>query len=159
YAALVAASIRALALTAPARADFVPIAALVAALGVLDKTAFLAARAEHYGTTVLCFAVTDAWLPAAMAVQLALWFWAGVSKLNHHFPTVVCVMTSNGPFTRFACLRRAMYRAYPHDLRPSRLATWLAHGGTALEVGVPIAFLATPLGVPPVAAIALALFL
>ena len=47
------------------------------------------------------------WIAGAKAVQLALWFWAGVSKLNHHFPAVVCVMTSNSPFTRFAWLRRA----------------------------------------------------
>jgi hypothetical protein len=31
-----------------------------------------------------------------------------------------------------------MYRDYPHDLRPSRLAEHLAHGGTALELGVPL---------------------
>ncbi|MBK6529013.1 MAG: DUF3556 domain-containing protein [Deltaproteobacteria bacterium] len=92
-------------------------------------------------------------------MQLALWFWAGVSKLNHHFPTVVCVMTSNGPLTRFPALRRRMYRDPPSDLRPSRLATVLAHAGTALELGVPIAFLLTPLGTPPVAAVLLMLAL
>jgi hypothetical protein len=66
-----------------------------------------------------------------------MWFWAGVSKLNHHFPTVVCVMTSNSPFTA-PWLRRRMYRAYPDDLRPSRLAIAMSHAGTALELGVPI---------------------
>jgi hypothetical protein len=94
-----------------------------------------------------------------MAVQIALWFWAGFSKLNHHFPTVVCVMTSNGPFTRFPWLRRRMYRDYPRDLRPSTLATLVGHAGTAMELGVPIAFLATPLGTPPVVAIVLMLLL
>jgi hypothetical protein len=90
-------------------------------------------------------------LAGAKAVQLSLWFWAGVSKLNHHFPTVVCVMTSNGPFTRFPWLRRRMYREFPGDLRPSRLATNMAHAGTVLEFSVPLAFLLTPLGTPPVA--------
>ena len=79
-----------------------------------------------------------AWVAGAKCVQLALWFWAGVSKLNHHFPAVVCVMTSNSPVLRLAWLRKRMYRRYPDDLRPSRLAEHVAHGGTALELAVPL---------------------
>lgn len=52
-----------------------------------------------------------------------------------------------------------MYRDYPRDLRPSRLAETLAHLGTALELSVPIAFLLTPLGQPPVVAVVLMLLL
>jgi len=162
YAALLAAAVRVLVAPAPGAAHFVPLAMVVPLLGVADKTTFLAARSEHYWVTIVCFALapsSSAWIAAAKAVQLALWFWAGVSKLNHHFPAVVCVMTSNGPFTRFAPLRRAMYRDFPRDLRPSRLATAMAHAGTALEMGVPIAFLLTPPGVRPVVAIALMLLL
>lgn len=92
-------------------------------------------------------------------MQLALWFWAGFSKLNHHFPAVVCVMTSNSPFTRMAWLRRRLYRNYPTDLRPSALAKGMAHAGTALELSVPLAFLLTPLGQPPWLAIGLMLML
>jgi hypothetical protein len=139
-----------------------PIVVQVALLGVLDKTIFLAARGEHYAVVLLCGAFapsTTSFLACAKAVQLALWFWAGVSKLNHHFPTVVCVMTSNGPFTRFAWLRRLMYRRYPDDLGPSTLAVAMSHMGTVLELGVPVAFLVTPLGTPPVVAIALMLAL
>jgi hypothetical protein len=57
--------------------------------------------------------------------------------MNHHFPAVVCVMTSNSPFTRFEWLRKLMYRRYPDDLRPSTLAVVMSHCGTALELGVP----------------------
>jgi hypothetical protein len=159
YLALLVACVRALVAPEPGYAHFVAIALLVPLLGVLDKTIFLAARAEHYWVTVACFAFAGNWIAGAKAVQIALWFWAGFSKLNHHFPTVVCVMTSNGPLTRFPWLRRRMYRDYPRDLRPSALANAMAHAGTLLEFGVPIAFLATPLGVPPVAAIALMLAL
>jgi hypothetical protein len=162
YFSLVVAAVRVLVSPAPGTADFVPLAVLVPLLGVADKTIFLAARAEHYWVTIACFAfapTTRAWVAGAKAVQLALWFWAGFSKLNHHFPTVVCVMTSNGPLTRFEWLRRRMYRDYPHDLRPSRLATLMAHAGTALELGVPLAFVLTPLGTPPVVAIVLMLLL
>ncbi len=91
--------------------------------------------------TIVCFAFAPNWIAGAKAVQIALWFWAGFSKLNHHFPSVVCVMTSNGPFTRFPWLRRRMYRDYPRDLRPSRLAEVMAHGGASLEFAVPLAFL------------------
>jgi hypothetical protein len=155
YLALLVVAVRALVAPAPGVAHFAPIVALVAALGVLDKTIFLAARAEHYWVTLVCFVATPHWIAGARAVQLALWFWAGVSKLNHHFPTVVCVMTSNGPFTRLPWLRRRMYRDYPRDLRPSTLAVVLSHAGTAMELGVPIAFLLTPLGTPPVVAVAM----
>lgn len=140
YLALVVVTLRALLAPALGTAVLVPIAILVALLGLADRTVLLALRAEHYGTTLLCFVLAPGlgWIAGAKAVQLALWFWAGVSKLNHHFPAVVCVMTSNSPFTRSERLRRLLYRAYPDDLRPSRLAVTMAHAGTALELGVPL---------------------
>jgi hypothetical protein len=138
YAALIVLLVRALVAAAPGRDELVPIAVLVPVLGVVDRTIFLALRAEHYWVTIVCLCVAGDAIAGAKAVQLALWFWAGVSKLNHHFPTVVCVMTSNSPFTRFAWLRKLMYRAYPDDLRPSSLAVVMSHMGTALELGVPL---------------------
>jgi hypothetical protein len=114
-----------------------PIVLAVALLGVCDKTLFLAFRSEHYWTTCVCFALTPDWIAGAKAVQLALWFWAGVSKLNPHFPAVVCVMTSNSPFTQWAWLRKRMYRDFPNDLRPSRVAVTAAHMGASLEFAVP----------------------
>lgn len=159
YLALIVCALRALAAPVIEGHHLAALVALVAALGVLDKTLFLAARAEHYWVTLAVMVATPRWIAGAQAVQLALWFWAGFSKLNHHFPTVVCVMTSNGPFTRFGWLRRRMYRDHPRDLRPSTLATVLSHVGTALELGVPVAFLLTPLGTPPVVAVAMMLAL
>ncbi len=119
---------------------------VVPLLGVLDKTLFLAARAEHYWVTALVFlwassgdAVDSVTLVAgSKAVMLALWFFAGFSKLNHHFPSTVCVMTSNSPLTRGTPLRRWVYRSYPDDLRPSRFAVVLAHAGTLLELSIPL---------------------
>lgn len=128
------------ALLAPAigPAQLWPIVVLVPLLGLCDKTLFLAARAEHYYTVILCFLFAENWIAGAKAVQLALWFWAGVSKLNHHFPAVVCVMISNSPIIRWAWFRKRMYRSFPNDLRPSRLAVIMAHMGTLLELSVPI---------------------
>ena len=135
------------------------IAILLPVLSLRDRTQFLVFRGEHYWTTVLCFLFAGDWIAGAKSIQLALWFWAGVSKLNHHFPAVVCVMTSNSPFTRFDWLRKRFYRAYPDDLRPSRLAEWMAHAGTALELGVPIVMLLAPEYAPLTLGIALMLML
>lgn len=123
-----------------------PIVVLVPLLGILDKTLFLIFRSEHYWVTTVCFALTPDWILGAKWVQLALWFWAGMSKLNHHFPTVCCVMLSNSAVMRSQRLRRMLYRNYPDDLRPSRLATIAAHSGIALEFGVPLVlvFASTP---------------
>lgn len=138
YAGLVVCTLRALLAPTLGPAELVPIALLVPLVGLADRTIFLALRAEHYLATILCFVASGSFVAGAKAVQLALWFWAGVSKLNHHFPAVVCVMTSNSPFTRAAWIRKRMYRDYPRDLRPSSLATWMAHAGTALELAVPL---------------------
>jgi hypothetical protein len=159
YLGLIVASLRMLIAPVPGFQHFLALAIVLPLLGMSDKTIFLAARSEHYWVTIVCFAFAQNWIAGAKAVQAALWFWAGFSKLNHHFPTVVCVMTSNGPLTRFPWLRRRMYRDYPRDLRPSRLATIMAHAGTVLEFGVPIAFLVTPLGTAPVVAMVAMLML
>jgi hypothetical protein len=142
YAANAALAVAVLVSPEPSRALLIALAVLLPVLGVLDKTLFLAARGEHYWTLILIFALTADFIPGAKGVQAALWLWAGISKLNHHFPAVVGVMTSNSPFARSTWLKKHMYRRYPDDLSPSRLATWMAHMGTALELGVPVLLLA-----------------
>lgn len=144
YATLIACTLRALLSPAVTFEILLPIAVLVPLIGVLDKTIFLALRAEHYWTTIVCFTFAADWIAGAKCVQLALWFFAGFSKLNHHFPSVVGVMVSNSPLTRFAWFRRWMYRS-PADLRPSRTAIAMGHAGTALELSVPVMlFFAVP---------------
>lgn len=138
YAALQVCLVRALLAPDIDAVTLWPVLGLLLVLGVLDRTIFLAARAEHYLTTVACFLFAGNWIAGAKAVQLALWFWAGVSKLNHHFPSVVGVMVSNSPVLRFPFIRKRMYRAYPDDLRPSRWAVHMAHVGTLLELSVPV---------------------
>lgn len=119
YLGLVVALVRILSAPAIGAPMLVPVVVLVPVLGLFDKTVFLAARSEHYWVTAVIFLLAADWLPGAKLVQAALWFWAGVSKLNRHFPAVVCVMNSNSPFTRFGWMRKPLYRNYPDDLRPS----------------------------------------
>jgi hypothetical protein len=140
YFALIVLLVRALVAPAPGQSELVPIVVLIPLLGVLDKTIFLILRSEHLWTMLVCAVLADNIVPGAKAVQLALWFWAGVSKLNHHFPSVVGVMISNHPLFRWRGIRTRMYRDFPRDLRPSLLATIMAHIGTSLEFITPILF-------------------
>ena len=143
YAATLALTLAALTSSRPPLELLLPIAILLPVLGLLDKTLFLAARGEHFWTTIAVFVLATgaSFIPGAKAVHAALWFWAGVSKINHHFPSVVGVMTSNSPFTRFAWIRRLMYRDFPRDLTPSRTAVLAGHAGTVLELAVPVVLL------------------
>ncbi|MEZ4312920.1 MAG: DUF3556 domain-containing protein [Polyangiaceae bacterium] len=113
-----------------------PTAVILPVLGALDKTLFLASRAEHYYTALICFLFPTSMLAGTKVVWLAIWFWAATSKLNAHFPSVICVMTSNSPVLGW--LRKRMYRSFPEDLRPSRLAGAMAHGGTFVEYCFPV---------------------
>jgi len=141
YASTLALVIVVLVSPQPERKYLIAIVACVAALGILDKTLFLCARGEHYWTTLAVFAIATDWIPGAKVVHAALWFFAGFSKLNHHFPAVVGVMTSNSPLLRPRFLKRLVYRNYPNDLSPSTLAIYAGHAGTLLELAVPIVLL------------------
>jgi hypothetical protein len=159
YAAFVVVTVRALVAPVPTPDLLIPIVLIVPIMALGDRTLFLAIRGEHYWTTTVCLLFASNWIAGAKAVQIALWFWAGFSKLNHHFPAVACVMTSNSPVLRFASLRKRMYRHYPDDLRPSRLAHVMGHVGTALELSVALVMAFAPAGPPLVFGMALMLAL
>ena len=129
------------ALTAPALdpSFILPAVVLLPLLGLCDKTLFLASRGEHYHSVLVCLLFTDQWIAGSKLVWLAVWLWAATSKLNKHFPAVVAVMQSNSPLTRIGRLRERLYRHFPDDLRPSRLAHAMAHGGTVVEYAFPLA--------------------
>lgn len=125
-----------------------PAAILLPLLGLCDKTIFLASRAEHYYSVLVCALFPAAFLPGSKAVWLAIWLWAATSKVNRHFPAVVCVMVSNSPVLAWPWLRRRMYRSFPDDLRPSSLAAAMAHAGTLLEYTFPIVLACSSGGLP-----------
>ena len=119
----------------------VPILAILPIIGLRDKTIFLAARAEHYWVTgfVLLFPFVDM-IFAAKLIMIALWWGAATSKLNQHFPYVVATMLSNAPLYPKA-FKQHLWRNLDDDLRPSRLATTMAHGGTVVKYSVPLVLL------------------
>lgn len=120
----------------------IPTIVALALLGLRDKTIFLAARGEHYWLKlfVFFFPFTDQ-IAAFKLIMLALWWGAATSKLNHHFPYVVSVMTSNNALLRsrlFNWLKHLLYLDPVNDLRPSWLPKLMAHvGGTTAEFLVP----------------------
>ena len=132
----------------------IPTLVLLPILGLTDKTIFLASRSEHYYTTLVCFLFASDWLAGSKLVWVAIWMWAATSKLNHHFPSVVAVMQSNSPLTRFGPIRKFLYRGYPNDLRPSRLTQFMAHAGTAVEYAFPVALVLSDGGMTTTVALA-----
>jgi hypothetical protein len=115
---------------------------LLAAIGLRDKTIFLAARSEVYATLAITFLlVSGDQVVAAKLVMVAIWWGAATSKLNRHFPFVVAAMMSNSPVLRSKVVKRRFHRDFPEDLRPSGLSAFLAHAGTVVEFGVPLLLL------------------
>jgi uncharacterized membrane protein YkgB len=120
-----------------------PIALLVA-MGLRDKTVFLGARGEQYLPVLVLFTVLP-FVDMIIALKLLIvvvWVGAGVSKFGKHFANVIPPMVSNSPSMPFKWIKRAHYRDFPHDLRPSRVADIMAHvAGTTVEIITPMVLL------------------
>ncbi|MFE5706133.1 DUF3556 domain-containing protein [Rhodococcus koreensis] len=120
-----------------------PIALLVL-VGLRDKTIFLGARGEQYLPALVFFAALP-FVNMIVALKLLIvvvWVGAGFSKFGKHFSNVVPPMVSNSPFVPSKWFKRAQYRDFPTDLRPSRVADVMAHGnGTVVEIAAPLILL------------------
>jgi len=120
-----------------------PIALLVLC-GLRDKTLFLASRGEQYLPAMVFFGLlpfVDMIIAAKLLICM-VWIGAGVSKFGLHFTNVVPPMVSNSPCMPGRWIKRAHYRGFPSDIRPSKLATFMAHvGGTTVEVITPLVLL------------------
>lgn len=122
-------------------------AVLLVLCGLRDKILFLAARSEQY-LPVLVFSAalgtvltyTDLIVATKVAIVL-IWVGAAVSKMNLHFEHVVPPMVSNAPFIPHR-IKKMHYRSLPNDLKPSKLARFMAHVmGTTAELAVPLVLL------------------
>lgn len=119
---------------------------LIAVLGVLDTTIFLAARSEHYWVALTCLVAASSQSTEIAGYKLVwcfIWFWAATSKINSHFPSVIMFMMNNGPFFPKR-LKTSLFADYPNDLRPSAFAARMAHGGTVIEYMIPVVLLLSP---------------
>jgi hypothetical protein len=123
-----------------------PTLLLIPVMGVLDKTLFLAARAEHYWVALACLVVAsgdELWISGCKLVWCFIWFWAATSKVNDHFPSVIQFMMNNGPFFP-KLVKKRLFESFPNDLRPSRLARLMARLGTATEYALPFLLAFSP---------------
>jgi hypothetical protein len=90
----------------------------------------------------LTLAYDDAlWISACKLVWGGIWFWAAMSKVNDHFPSVIMVMMNNGPFFP-KWLKKRLFASYPDDLRPSKFAAFMSRMGTATEFSLCFVLLA-----------------
>ena len=129
YAAYLIAIVRALIASEVETTHLLPIIVLLPLCGLGDKTILLAARVEHHFAMLVCFLMAGDWIAGSKWVQLAIWFWAGVSKLTVAFPYVVPIMTANNPMLRSQFVRRKLFVSPPDDVSPSGLAHLMAHAG------------------------------
>jgi uncharacterized membrane protein YkgB len=117
---------------------------LLVLMGLRDKTIFLGARGEQYLPALFFFTVLP-FVDMIIALKLLIvvvWVGAGVSKFGKHFANVIPPMVSNSPAIPFKWLKRAHYRDFPRDLRPSRVADTMAHvAGTTVEIIAPLVLL------------------
>src|SRR5271157_5995125 len=131
---------------------------LLVLIGLRDKVIFLGARAEQYLPALFFFTVLP-FVDMIIALKLLIvvvWVGAGVSKFGKHFSNVVPPMVSNSPSMPFKWVKRAHYRDFPRDLRPSELASLMAHvGGTCVEIVTPLVLLFSPYKWLTVAAVVL----
>jgi hypothetical protein len=117
---------------------------LLVLVGLRDKTIFLAARSEQYLPALFFFTVLDFtnMIVALKLLIVVVWFGAGISKFGHHFTQVVAPMVSNSPCMPSKRIKRMHYRNFPEDIRPSKIAATLAHGGgTFIECVMPLVLL------------------
>lgn len=121
-----------------------PLLALLVVMGLRDKVIFLAGRSEQYVPAVVIFAVLP-FVDMILALKLLIvvvWMGAGISKLGHHFSMVIPPMLSNTPWLSIRSVKRAHYRRFPDDMRPSKLAGGVGHVlGTIVEVVTPLILL------------------
>jgi hypothetical protein len=117
---------------------------LLVVMGLRDKVVFLGARGEQYLPAMVFFATLN-FVDMIIALKLLIvvvWVCAGVSKFGYHFSRVIPPMISNTPWMVSKKIKRLHYQNFPDDLRPSHVASGLAHiGGTTVEIVLPLVLL------------------
>ncbi len=109
--------------------------------GILDRTVFLAARGDIYFPMLICLLFPENGMEGLKLIWFGIWFWAAFSKLTPNFTSVICVMICNSPVFNMKILdefKKKLFVKYPDDLRPSKLAGYVAHFGTLVEFSMPL---------------------
>lgn len=121
-----------------------PVIILLVICGILDRTIYLAARADIYLPMAICFMFPLETGHSLKIIWFGIWFWAAFSKLTPNFTYAVSVMLSNSVLLRpsiFDKFKKSLFKSYPDDLRPSKKANYMSHFGTIIEFVMPILLL------------------
>lgn len=79
--------------------DILPVIIIIGLEGLRDRAFFLSTREEHYWAMLIgLLAPEAAGIAAIKIVSAAIWFYAGLSKVNPHFAYAIMTMISNHPF-------------------------------------------------------------
>ena len=103
-----------------APAAIVAVIVLLVILGLRDKVLFIAARSEQYLPALIFmafFPFVDM-IVAAKLLIVVVWFCAGFSKCNRHFPNVLGPMVSNVPWLPSKAIKRMHYAELPRGSTP-----------------------------------------
>jgi len=106
---------------------------------VFDFSIYNASRGEHYVYMLVCLSFPD-WRSGMQCVQLALWCWAGVSKMGPWFQYVIPFITKDSilsPCLPSTLLAKLLLKDYPRDLNPSTFTIITAWTGAFLEILFP----------------------
>jgi hypothetical protein len=141
YFALLVALLTSLVQAEIGRSHLLAVVILFTLSGLGDTTIWLAGRVEHHFAMIVCFLFAGNWIAATKWVQLAIWFWAGVSKLTPAFPYVVSIMATNNSLLKSVSIRHRMFVDPPSEMAPSRLARAMAFFGGFLEFATPLILL------------------
>ena len=139
FAAYIALLLRALLAPELGASQLLPIYLALALCTVFDFTIYLASRGEHYVYMLVCLMFPD-WRNGMQCVQLALWSWAGVSKMGPWFQYVLPFITKDSAVANLlprGFLAKIMLADFPRDVNPSMFTTVLAWTGALLEIVFP----------------------
>lgn len=139
FAVYIALLLRALLAKELGVSELLPIYLVLVLCTIFDFTIYLASRGEHYVYMLVCLVFPD-WRSGMQCVQLALWCWAGISKMGPWFQYVLPFITKDSAVANLLpreFLAKILLADYPRDVNPSRFTTVLAWTGAFLEVIFP----------------------
>lgn len=140
YLALLSALVFALRAPVITYNELFPVAALLICLVPFDLVTFFVCRGEHYGYMLVCCLVPWAHaLTGCQLVQLALWFFAGTSKIGPWMKYVMCFMMPNSLFVRLTDMLGVLrfnwlFVDHPNDVNPHPVLKTLAKFGCLSEI-------------------------
>lgn len=120
--------------------NLMPVYVLMCVCICFDFSILQALRVEQTGYMLVCLAFPD-WIHGCQTVQLALWMWAGVSKVGPWWKYVIPFICKDNLLTMVLpkdILGKLLFKNLPDEKSPSELALVMSYLGMALEIVFPL---------------------